>query len=245
MHFCDIPSFPGYKINTNGDIYSTITNRTLKSHKNKSGLSCVGLTKNGKRKHVSVNKLLREVFEYDTCGFIEIPNTGGRYLINKYGEVYSVDRKLLLSGTQVNDKSNVVTITFNDGSRKVVNTRMLSSRLFNDSLTTMKPIANTNDMYEACVDGRIYSHYIEDYLSGGMGSSGYLQVCILVGGKLTNRMVHRLIAETLIPNIHGYNQVDHIDGNKVNNSVENLEWVTGKENTQRAFARLKAHKEVI
>lgn len=245
MNFCDIPSFPGYRINRNGDVYSVITNKILKLHKNKNGLLCVGLTQNGIRKHVSVNKLLRETFNADICGFIEIPNTGGKYLINKSGDVYSVERKLMLSGTKVNNKSRVVTITFNDGSRKVVNTRTLSNRLFKESMVTMQPIANTNGMYEACTNGRIYSHYIEDYLSSGMGGSGYLQVCISINGQLTNRMVHRLIAETLIQNPHGYEQVDHIDGNKVNNSVENLEWVTGKENTRRAFNRLKVQKEVV
>lgn len=245
MQFCDIPSFPGYKINRSGDIYSSNTKRILKQHKNKNGLSCVGLTQNGVRKHVSVSKILREVFGPKIEGFIEIPNTGGKYLINKFGDVYSVDRSLLLSGTKVNNKSQVVTITLSDGLRKVVNTRVLSKKLFKEPSVKMKPIANTNCMYGACPDGRIYSHYIEDYLSSGIGSSGYLQVCIVVNGRLTNRMVHRLIAETLIPNDNCYEQVDHLDGNKTNNNIENLEWVTCKENTQRAFARLKAQKEVV
>lgn len=55
-------------------------------------------------------------------------------------------------------------------------------------------------------------------------------------GRRYHRRVHRLIAETLIPN-DDINKtfIDHLDGNKLNNNVSNLEWVTNQENTQRGY----------
>ena len=60
--------------------------------------------------------------------------------------------------------------------------------------------------------------------------NGYLQVTFTVNSKRKYVGVHRLVAETFIPNPDNKSQVNHIDENKTNNNVYNLEWCTPKEN---------------
>ena len=63
-------------------------------------------------------------------------------------------------------------------------------------------------------------------LSQRKKSNGYLEIAIRTIKSRKWFLVHRLVAQAFIDNPHGYNQVNHKDGNKENNSVENLEWCT-------------------
>ena len=63
---------------------------------------------------------------------------------------------------------------------------------------------------------------------------GYLKVELYKDGKSKIKYVHRLVAEAFIPNPDQKPQVNHIDGNKANNTLSNLEWVTSSENLSHA-----------
>lgn len=69
-------------------------------------------------------------------------------------------------------------------------------------------------------------------------SSGYLKVSLIANGKSKNVMIHRMVAVTFIPNPEHKEQVNHKDGDKTNNRVDNLEWVTRSENMQHAYREL-------
>lgn len=61
---------------------------------------------------------------------------------------------------------------------------------------------------------------------------GYLKVGLMMDGIYHKHRVNRLVAQTFIPNWKNLPEVNHKDGNKRNNSVTNLEWVTGQQNRE-------------
>ena len=85
--------------------------------------------------------------------------------------------------------------------------------------------------YEISVQGEIRNAKTKRVLKAQSNGTGYLR--IKIAGSSYN--MHRLVAETFIPNLNALPQVNHIDGCKTNNSVANLEWVTQSENIKHAF----------
>lgn len=65
--------------------------------------------------------------------------------------------------------------------------------------------------------------------------NGYMVLHLKVNDVQTTVRVHRMVAIAFIPNPENKPQVNHKDGNKKNNCVDNLEWVTGEENIEHAF----------
>ena len=76
---------------------------------------------------------------------------------------------------------------------------------------------------------RILKQYVTPY--------GYMSVSLQLGkGEMQTMRVHRLVAIAFISNPNNFPQVNHIDGNKHNNHISNLEWVTGQENMDHAWS---------
>ena len=92
--------------------------------------------------------------------------------------------------------------------------------------------------YKISNKGQVASLKRNNYyiLSPGRDSQGYYTVALSKNGNTKSYLLHVLLAKTFIPNPENKPVVNHKDGNKINNNLDNLEWVTYKENNVHAYA---------
>lgn len=111
--------------------------------------------------------------------------------------------------------------------------------------------------YEADTEGNIYSvDRVVEYVYGDTGiivkrpykgaimiprknRFGYLSLSLCHGGIKKSELVHRLVAYTFLIQLDDKNQINHIDGDKCNNRMDNLEWCNSKENNVHRSSVLK------
>lgn len=81
-------------------------------------------------------------------------------------------------------------------------------------------------------------------MKGTVHKKGYLNVTLRKNGKQTTAKVHRLVAETFLPNPEQLPEVNHKDENKLNNRVDNLEWCTTQYNHDYGTRTIKTGKAI-
>lgn len=105
-----------------------------------------------------------------------------------------------------------------------------------------KPIQNFEDYY-IYDDGRVWSikrnKFLKPYIT-----NKYLKVSLLNEEGRKDKTIHRLVAEAFIPNPNQYETINHIDENKMNNTVSNLEWCSRRTNLLK-YKENKYHKKYL
>ena len=121
-------------------------------------------------------------------------------------------------------------------------------------INTIKGFENISDVYYVSKDGKVFTTYFKnkDYTElktklsrpSKKSKNGYKTVCLVTTERKPNgklRMIHpkvsRLVASAFIPNPENKPQVDHINEIKTDDRVENLRWVTAKENSRHSNAK--------
>lgn len=105
-----------------------------------------------------------------------------------------------------------------------------------------KDIPGYENLYQISSTGRVKSlNYRgtgeEKVLNPGLNSRGYCFVFLCKNGEKKNFNIHRLVALSFIPNPENKPCIDHINGDRLDNRVENLRWCTQKENSNFPLAR--------
>jgi hypothetical protein len=102
-----------------------------------------------------------------------------------------------------------------------------------------KDVPSYRDLFMVNTDGQVFSKRTNKILKQGLTKTGYLVISSRIGGREGKSIcvkVHRMVAEAFIPNTEDLPFVNHINGVKTDNTVDNLEWITARGNVLHAIA---------
>ena len=136
------------------------------------------------------------------------------------------------------------TIAVNSANAKIVGedglpTSVLKTKLVHLAYPHTIPGSRIPTALDYTIDtqGRVYSLLTASYLSPAVSAKGYNNVSLKTAdGSYHTMQVHRLVAMTYLPAVEGKDQVNHKNGDKLDNRVENLEWCTPRENLVHAYS---------
>ena len=97
------------------------------------------------------------------------------------------------------------------------------------------PLPNFEKNYEINKRGDVRNVKNKRLLKHVLANNGYYMVAICINYKVTNLTVHRLLALAFMPNTNNHPVINHIDSNKLNNNLSNLEWCTYSHNNRESF----------
>lgn len=101
-----------------------------------------------------------------------------------------------------------------------------------------KPVPGYEGLYKISINGKVVSQHKRNFnneLKQRIDRAGYFTIRLSKDGETSTQYVHRLLALTFIETIPSKNYVNHINGNKLDNNISNLEWVTHSENMLHAY----------
>ena len=209
-----------FLINEKGEVLNTKTNNWLQGTI-RDGYRYYDLRFNGKKKSKSSHRLVAEAFINNPANLPCVHHKDGNRLNN------SVD--------------NLQWVSFSENNLKINKQNCVSSDI-DVIVTTDERWKNyLNTYYSVSTCGRVKNNKTQKILKGKITSGGYHEYCLTIHGKKISILAHRLIYSTFFPN-EQLLTINHIDGNKLNNHLNNLENITQKENNLKALYDTRSKK---
>lgn len=209
-----------YEINEEGIIHNNKTNRDLKGHIENTGYISVNLSINGKKKNYSLHRLVAKTF---------IPNPANLPIVNhKDGNktnnnIYNLEQVSASENRQhaINTKISKLAI----GERQIIESDFLNEN--------QKQYKDTS--YMVSNNGEVYNKKTKCLLKQTPNQSGYIRYTLRINNQNVSRQAHILVMEVQgDKEILSGQVINHIDGNKINNNINNLEIVSKQENMLHA-----------
>ena len=98
----------------------------------------------------------------------------------------------------------------------------------------MKDISGYEGLYAVTSCGKVWNYKRKKFMTPVATRRGYLQVGLMKNGERKFYYIHRLVAEAYLPNPENLPQVDHIDNDKTHNYLNNLQWITNRDNNRKS-----------
>lgn len=98
----------------------------------------------------------------------------------------------------------------------------------------MKDVVGYEGLYAVTSCGKVWSYKRQKFLKPKANSKGYLYVDLCKNGEVKRYYIHRLIGEAFLPNPDNLPEIDHIDNNKNHNYLNNLQWISHKDNVRKS-----------
>ena len=109
----------------------------------------------------------------------------------------------------------------------------------------MKDIKGYEGLYAVTPEGEVYGYKRRKFLKPMTNYKGYLYVVLYKDNEHKHYFIHRLVAETYIPNLENLPQINHKDENKTNNCLQNLEWCDASYNINYGTRNDKIKKPIL
>lgn len=209
-----------FQINEKGEVLNTKTNKWLKGTI-RDGYRYYDLRYNSKKKSKSAHRLVAETFLPNPKQLPCVHHKDGNRLNNHITNLEWVS--FSENNLQINKQPNCASD---------INIQINSDECWKNYLNTYYSVSSC---------GRVRNNKTQKILKGKLTSGGYHEYCLTINGKKVSILAHRLVYATFFPN-EKLITINHIDGNKLNNHLNNLENIPQKENNLKALYDTKSKK---